>query len=193
VVTTVGGGEIEMSGTKVVAVSCSPSAGGKTRAALEVVLAGAAELGASTRVLEMGEHDTVQPVIEALHGADATVLGSPMYRGTYTAQFKMLIDAIPRGAYGDAAAPLSGRAVLTVATAASDHHLLGPGSMRDVLADFYGSQVLAPGLYVTGAAFEDGGLVGESRERALLMGRALVEMARAIDSSKALRALTPNV
>jgi FMN reductase len=83
--------------------------------------------------------------------------------------------------------------VLTVATAGSDHHLLGPGSMRDVLADFYGSQVLAPGLYVTGAAFADGQLIGESADRARLMGRALVELARAIEGSTALRALTPNV
>ncbi|UUW91433.1 NAD(P)H-dependent oxidoreductase [Pimelobacter simplex] len=182
-----------MSETKVVAVSCSPSVGGKTRAALEAVLAGAAALGAQTTLVEMGEHDGVQPVLDALHGAEAVVLGSPMYRGTYTAQFKTLIDAVPRGAYGDPAAPLSGRAVLTVATAGSDHHLLGPGSMRDVLADFYGSQVVAPGLYVTGAAFVDGQLAGDAADRARLMGGALVELARAIDSSTALRALTPNV
>ena len=182
-----------MSGTTVVAVSCSPSVGGKTRAALETVLAGAAEQGAATRLVEMGEHDDVRPVLDALHGADAVVLGSPMYRGTYTAQFKTLIDAVPRGEYGDPAAPLSGRAVLTVATAGSDHHLLGPGSMRDVLADFYGSQVVAPGLYVTGAAYVDGQLAGDSADRARLMGRALVELARAIEGSTALRALTPNV
>jgi FMN reductase len=182
-----------MSRMKVVAVSCSPSVGGKTRAALEEVLAGAAALGAETSVVEMGEHDGVQPVLDALHGASAVVLGSPMYRGTYTAQFKTLIDAVPRGEYGDPAAPLSGRAVLTVATAGSDHHLLGPGSMRDVLADFYGSQVVSPGLYVTGSSFEDGQLAGDSADRARLMGSALVELARAIDSSTALRALTPNV
>lgn len=178
---------------KVVAVSCSPSVGGKTRAVLEAVLAGAAALGAETALVEMGEHDGVQPVVDALHGASAVVLGSPMYRGTYTAQFKTLIDAVPRGEYGDPAAPLSGRAVLTVATAGSDHHLLGPGSMRAVLADFYGSQVVSPGLYVTGSSFADGELVGDSADRARLMGSALVELARAIDSSTALRALTPNV
>ena len=50
---------------KVVAVSCSPSVGGKTRAVLEAVLAGAAALGAETALVEMGEHDGVQPVVDA--------------------------------------------------------------------------------------------------------------------------------
>jgi FMN reductase len=177
----------------VVAVSCSPTVGGKTRAALETVLTGAAALGADTSLVEMGAHGDVQPILDALHVADAVVLGSPMYRGTYTAQFKTLIDAVPRGEYGDPGAPLSGRAVLTVATAGSDHHLLGPGSMRDVLVDFYGSQVVAPGLYVTASSFEDGVLVGDGADRARLMGSALVELARAIETSTALRALTPNV
>ena len=48
---------------KVVAVSCSPSVGGKTRAVLEAVLAGAAALGAETReditLDDLGRGDSV--------------------------------------------------------------------------------------------------------------------------------------
>lgn len=177
---------------RVVAVSCSPSVGGKTRAALEAVLAGAAELGAETSVHEMGAYDDVAGVVDAMRGADAFVLGSPMYRGTYTAQFKTLMDNTPRGLYGETDAPLTARAVLTVATAASDHHLLGAGPMRDVLVDFFAAHVLTPGLYFTGAAYGDAGLLPESADRAALMGRALVELSRAIAGSSSLRSVTPN-
>jgi FMN reductase len=179
-------------GIRVVAVSCSPSVGGKTRAALEAVLEGAAELGATSTLVEMGAQASISDVVDAMAGADAFVLGSPMYRGTYTAQFKSLMDKTPRGMYGECAAPLSARAVLTVATAGSDHHLLGAGRMRDVLVDFFASHVVSPGLYLTGTAFADGVLVAGSAERARLMGRALVELSQAIGSSASLKAVTPN-
>ncbi|MFT4085427.1 MAG: NAD(P)H-dependent oxidoreductase [Nocardioides sp.] len=182
---------VDQRGT-VLAVNCSPSLGGKTLAAIDAVLAGAAESGATTSVMELGAGRPVAEVVEAMRAADAFVFGSPMYRGTYTAQFKDLMDHTPRGMYGESDAPISARAVLTVATAASDHHLLGPGSMRDVLVDFFAAHVVSPGLYLTGAAYVDGALTPENDERARLMGRALVELARAIDSSTALRAVTPN-
>jgi FMN reductase len=176
----------------VVAVSCSPSVGGKTCAALEAVLEGASELGAASTLVEMGACQSVAEVARALPGADAFVFGSPMYRGTYTAQFKSLMDQTPRGMYGERDAPLSGRAVLTVATAASDHHLLGAGPMRDVLVDFFAAHAVSPGLYLTPSAYADGKLVAESADRARLMGRALVELARAIGTSASLKAVTPN-
>ena len=177
---------------KVLAVSCSPSVGGKTRAALEAVLAGAAGAGAETSVVEVGAHETLDPVLEAIAGAEAFVFGSPMYRATYAYPFKDLLDRVPRGLYGEGEAPLTGHATLTVATAASDHHLLGMGPMRDVLVDFFGAHVVSPGLYLTAASYDEGSLTPAATERASMMGLALVELATAIRDSTGLRAVTPN-
>lgn len=181
-----------MDAIDVVALNCSPSGGGKTRTALEAVLAGATVAGAATELVELAGVDDFAPVVDRLGRADAFAFGSPMYRATFATPFKALVDATPRGMYGEDKAPLTARAALTVATAASDHHFLGPASMRDVLVDFFAAHVVSPGLYVPASGFEDGNLAPGFAERAGLMGRALVELAAAIRGSTALRALTPN-
>ena len=96
--------------------------------------------------------------------------------------------------HGERSAPLTGRAAVTVATAASDHHFLGPAGMRDVLVDFFACHVVSPGLYVPAYGYDEHGALAEPfAGRAELLGRALVELARAIAASAALRAVTPNV
>ncbi|MGH3239218.1 MAG: flavodoxin family protein [Spirillospora sp.] len=179
---------------RVLAISCSPSIGGKTRAALEAVLAGAVGAGAETTLLELAEDDSPDQaqVVAAMAQADAYVFGSPMYRAGYTAQFKALLDVTPRGMYGEKDALLTGHAVLTVATAASEHHMLGPAAMRDVLVDFFAAHVVSPGLYLTADDYGEGALKASPAERASVMGLALVELAAAIRSSTGLRAVVPN-
>lgn len=178
---------------RVLAVNCSPATGGKTRTALESVLAGARQAGAQVDLIELADvAGDYAPVVAELSSAEAFVFGSPMYRASYTAQFKTLMDGTPRGMWGETQAPLTGRAVLTVATAASDHHLLGPSAMRDVLVDFFSAHLVSPGLYLTGQSFQDGALKAEPAARAELMGLALVELATAIRGSAGLKALTPN-
>jgi FMN reductase len=178
----------------VLGVNCSPSGGGKTRAAIEAVLGGAAAAGGETRLVELADGDDLAPVIASLAASSAFVFGSPMYRATFAAPFKTLMDAVPRGMHGEQSAPLAGRAAVTVATAASDHHFLGPAGMRDVLVDFFACHVVSPGLYVPAYGYDEhGALVEPFAGRAELLGRALVELARAIAASAALRAVTPNV
>ena len=178
----------------VLGVNCSPSSGGKTRAAIEAVLGGAAAAGGETRLVELADGDDLASVVASLAGSSAFVFGSPMYRATFAAPFKALMDAVPRGMHGEQSAPLTGRAAVTVATAASDHHFLGPAGMRDVLVDFFACHVVSPGLYVPAYGYDEQGALAEPfAGRAELLGRALVELARAIAASTALRAVTPNV
>lgn len=178
----------------VLGVNCSPSGGGKTRAAIEEVLAGAAAAGGETRLVELADGDDLATVLASLSASSAFVFGSPMYRATFAAPFKALMDAVPRGMHGEQSAPLTGRAAVTVATAASDHHFLGSAGMRDVLVDFFACHVVSPGLYVPAYGYDEQGALAEPfAGRAELLGRALVELARAIDASAALRAVTPNV
>lgn len=173
----------------VVAISCSPSVGGKTRAAIQAVLDGASAAGASTSLIELGAEPDYAAALEAIRAADAVVFGSPMYRATYTAQFKALTEAIPRTPTDS---PLTGRAVLTVATGGSDHHALGMAGMRDILVDFFAAHVVSPGLYVSPSVIEGDALNAATADRAATMGRALVELATAISGSTGLANVTAN-
>lgn len=174
---------------RVLAISCSPSTGGKTRAALEAVLAGAAAAGARGEILELGPTPDYPAALAAVRAADAIVFGSPMYRATYTAQFKELTEAIPRTPDDH---PLAGRAVTTVGTAGSDHHMLGMSGMRDILVDFFAAHVVSPGLFVSPAGFDGDGVSAQVGERAEMLGRGLVELAAAIRSSTGLAGVLPN-
>ncbi|MGD9530522.1 MAG: NADPH-dependent oxidoreductase, partial [Pseudonocardia sp.] len=78
-------------------------------------------------------------------------------------------------------------------TGASDHHFLAVEKVRGILGGFFGAQLLSPGLYLPSASFtEDGAALTDDAGRlAELHGRALVELATAVRSSKWLRGLRP--
>lgn len=176
---------------RVLALDCSPTGNGRTRRALEAVLGAAAEQGASCSLITVAE-DGVEAAQRAVLAADAFVLGSPMWRASYAAPFKALLDVIPRGMWGEKDAPLTGRAVALVGTGASLHHFLGLADMRNVLVDFFAAHVLSPGVYVPSEGFgEDGLLVNPFLERARGQGRALVALAAAIDQAPALSGVVP--
>ncbi len=176
----------------VVGVVGSPNAGGRTRVAVDAVLSGAAEEGADTRVVELA--DTAVPdAVAAVDEAEAVVLGSPTYRADITSQLKALLEATGRGMPYESGDPLRATACATVLTGASDHHFLAVEKVRGVLGGFFGAHLLSPGLYFPSAAYAEDGtaLLDEPRQLAHLHGRALVELAVAVRSSKWLRELRP--
>jgi len=77
-----------------------------SRAALEVALAGAADAGADTKLLDLRELDlpmynpeaeakppeNAERLIETCYGADAMLWSSPMYQGTISGAFKNALD-----------------------------------------------------------------------------------------------------
>jgi FMN reductase len=104
-----------------------------------------------------GAHDA--PVLDALARADAVLLATPVYRGTYTGTLKNLLDLLPVEA-------LRGKAVALAAMGATDHHSLGADwHLRDVLA-WFGALALPTSVYLTSADFA-AGIPGERAERAL--------------------------
>ncbi len=178
----------------IVAVIGSPHAGGRTRVAVDAVLQGAAQEGAQTRVVELA--DTAVPdAVAALGEADAAVFGSPTYRADISAQLKGLLDATPRGMAYESGDPLRGTVCATVLTGASDHHFLAVEKVRGILGGFFGTQLLSPGLYLPSAAFVEGGgaLRDEPQQLAELHGRALVELATAVGSSRWLRVMRAQI
>ncbi|MGA7205309.1 MAG: NAD(P)H-dependent oxidoreductase [Specibacter sp.] len=168
---------------KVLGVDGSPFGPGKTAAAVNAILAGAAAAGAETELIRHDAPDAVARIAQA----DAVVFGSPTYRATHTAGLRTLLEKIDRKP-GDE--PLAGTPVAVVMTGASGEHFLGTQDLSATLGGFFGTQVLAPDLYFQGRDFDvSGSPTGRAGELCTLHGQALVELAAAVGGSEALAAL----
>jgi FMN reductase len=179
--------------THVLGVVAGPEPGGRTATAVAGVLAGAEKAGATTSLSELSEAGT-DSVIAAFTGADGVVFGSPVYRATYSALLKELLERTERGKWGEATAPLQGKVAATVLTGASGHHYLALGDLRNVLAGFFAVQVLSPGLYFDHGGYVDRTtLTDESAELAAGHGAALADLSAAVRGSAALQAITPQI
>lgn len=70
-------------------------------------------------------------IIENIKDADALIIGTPMYRGSYTGMLKNVFDILPNDA-------LMGKPVGLIATGGSDHHYLAlEQELRPLLIFFY--------------------------------------------------------
>lgn len=177
----------------VVGVVASPQPGGRTATAVAAVLSGAASYGASTQLVELSACDTAH-AIALVDAADAVVLGSPVYRATYSALLKDLLEKTERGRHGEQMAPLRAKAAAIVMTGASAHHFLATDQLRCVLSTFFAAQTLAPSLYFDHGAFAVTKELSEKWSRlAQAHGRALTELAAAIGGSTTLRTMEPLV
>jgi FMN reductase len=79
-----------------------------------------------------------------------------------------------------------------VTTSASLHHFLALNDLRNVLANFFASHVVPPGLHVPHEGFvDDARLVESFAGLAASQGKALVEMIVAMRESPTLRGLMP--
>lgn len=178
---------------RVLGVVAGPEPGGRTATAVAGVLAGAEKAGAETSLLELSEAGAAA-VIAAFDAADAVVFGSPVYRATYTALLKDLLERTERGRWGEKTAPLQGTVAATVLTGASGHHFLAVADLRSVLAGFFAVQVLSPGLYFDHAGYLDRTtLTEDSGQLAAGHGAALVDLAAAVRASPALQSITPQI
>lgn len=176
---------------RVLAVDGSPGGPGRTATALEAVLAAAASAGAQPRTVRLADAG-VEDVLAAAAEADAFVLGSPVHRASFAAPLKALLDALPRGMWGETQAPITGRAAAIVATGATWHHFLALDDLRAVLGGFFAAHVVAPGLYVPHEGFDEDRRLRETfAEQAARQGRALVDLAHAIAASPSLAGARP--
>lgn len=100
---------------KVIGINASPRKKANTQTLVEAVLAGAAQTGAQTRLVNLREltingcigcegcknklghcvqKDDLSPLLREMTAYDAIVLGTPVYWYQVTAQFKMLVDRL---------------------------------------------------------------------------------------------------
>jgi FMN reductase len=176
----------------IVAVVASQPAGNTDRLVARVLQAARdAEPQVALESIHLGagplDPARVESCVRSLSGADAVVLGTPMYRATYAAVLKELLDRVPRGGPPERFdGPLRAKAVGIVATGGSHHHFLGADPLIDMLVRFFGAYVVPPVLYGVirsgGDAALDSGLV----EDAVRFGRTLVALGRAIRNDERL-------
>lgn len=178
----------------VVAVVADPYPSVRTRSAVEELLAGASDAGATTSIIETSDGTLDDEQRARIEGADGVVLASPTYRATAAWPLKRLLDETERSTGTAPHSPLRGKAVQTILTGASDHHFLGSDPIRAVLSGFFAAQLLSPGLYFAASSFTPEKTPEDDEARILRAhGRALVELARTVRGNEAFEALFPLV
>lgn len=149
---------------KIIGLSGSQSRPSKTRALVEAAviratsqfdLVGAVfdlsdlgpSLGQVAKLSELSEFS--RSAVDSLLSADALVLASPVYKGSYTGLFKHLFDLLDPSA-------LAGKPILLAATGGGDRHALIIEHQLRPLFGFFESQTLATGVYASDADFTAG-------------------------------------
>ena len=88
-------------------------------------------------------------IVARIVAADALIVGSPVYKGSYTGLFKHLFDLIEPSA-------LAGKPVLLTATGGGDKHALVVEHHLRPLFGFFEAATLPTGIYAGAADFVDG-------------------------------------
>jgi NAD(P)H-dependent FMN reductase len=150
------------------------TAPGRLHAAVQHALEGASRRATSTALLNLADHrisfadgrpldrfaDDTGRVVAVIDEADAVLIASPVYRGTFTGALKNLLDLTPVEA-------LRGKPVGIAAMGATPHHYLGVDwQLRAVLA-WFGALVAPTSVYLESAHFKDGKLVDPDARAAL--------------------------
>ena len=127
---------------------------------------------ADGRPLDRFDDDTARAV-SALGDADAVLLASPVYRGSFTGALKNLLDLAPLES-------LRAKPVGIVAMGATPHHYLGVDwHLRAVLA-WFGALVVPTSVYLDSGHFRDGKLADAGARAAVAdLVAALLAMAGA--------------
>ena len=149
---------------RIVGFAGSLSRPSKTRALVDLVTAkAAASLRATVATYDLAD---LQPalgtaqtldnldglprsIVASILAADALVVGSPVYKGSYTGLFKHLFDLIDPAA-------LAGKPVLLTATGGGDKHALVIEHQLRPLFGFFEAATLPTGVYASAADFRDG-------------------------------------
>ncbi len=166
---------------KLLAVGCSgsPSASSSSRRLVERVLELLAERGWTTELIDLSalpaeallarsEHAEVSDALGLVERARVLVIGTPVYRATYTGLLKTFFDLMP-------ADFLAGKVAVLIATGAAPGHLLAiDHGLRPLVASLSGLSA-ATGIYAMKQDFVDD---SPGPELAELLSRAAEEAAR---------------
>lgn len=197
--------------TRLLGIVGSPTAPSKTRSAVAIALeaAGREATGRNveTDLLHLAEYDLATAdgrgidahegdtaaALQRIVDADAYVVGTPVYRGSIPGTLKNLLDVVPRGMWQGDVAPFEDAAVGLVATGATHHHFLAVDQELRPIFGFFGAHTVGGSVYATDDHFDDDRNVvdAEVHDRLATLGRATVELHRAVEAGDALDGLGP--
>ncbi len=117
-------------------------------------------------------------VIEKIDDADALIIGTPMYRGSYTGMLKNVFDILPNNA-------LMGKPVGLIATGGSNHHYLAlEQELRPLLTFFY-AFVIPGTVYINNRQIsEDSFNVSDVLDHLNQLARSVVNLTKYLPSNK---------
>ena len=118
-----------------------------------------------------------QAALAAIEGADALIVGTPIYKGSYSGLFKHLFDFVAPEA-------LLGTPVVLAATGGGRRHALAVEHQLRPLFGFFGALALPTSVYASDEDFTDGALSDPT---------TLARVSRAADELTALAKLGRNV
>ena len=156
---------------RIVGFSGSLGVPSKTKALVDLALSKAsARFGASVESYDMAEllpsliteaggqgalDAAGRAIVERIISADALVVGSPVYKGSYSGLFKHVFDLIdPQD--------LAGKPVLLTATGGGDKHALVIEHHLRPLFGFFEARLLSTTVHASDKDFVDGALTGEA-------------------------------
>ena len=145
--------------SEVLVISGSPSTPSSTDALLEHAAAHLSSAGHSSSVLRArdlpaqallagdSEHPAVATAISRVEEADAIVIGSPVYKASYTGLLKVFVDALPMTAF-------AGKPVLPFLTGGTPAHVLALDYGLKPLIVTLGATHVADGRFVLSTAID---------------------------------------
>ena len=153
----------------------------------------------TTSLLHLGDHqisfadgrplpdypDDTEAVVQRVMGADMYLIGTPIFRASFTASLKNLLDLVP-------VEGLMGKVCGLVAMGATDHHYLSVDTqLRPVLA-WFGAHLVPGGVYLQSRQFQDGKLADPSAIAALgSLTNAVITMQQAVAGNAGMMGPSP--
>ncbi len=149
--------EASSAGVRAVAVSGSPSRESRSRRLVAHAMGRLADAGAETRILDLSEipaddllartrSSAVAAALSEVDAAHVLVIGTPVYRASYSGLLKVFFDLLTPDA-------LAQKVAIVVATGAGPgHQLVIDHALRPLLASV-GALVVSTGIYGTDTQF----------------------------------------
>jgi FMN reductase len=143
-----------------IAISGSPSRESRSRRLLTHALSMLSRAGTTGSSLDLcglpcddllgrARSDAIVSALDAVAAARLVIVGTPVYRASYSGLLKVFFDLLPQGA-------LTGKVAIAVATGAAEaHQLVIDHALRPLLASV-GALVVSTGVYGTDRQFADG-------------------------------------
>ncbi len=113
------------------------------------------DLGPDFGTLRQSQQGPHNPHLDAFLAADALIVASPVYKGSYTGLFKHFLDLIDPAA-------LAGKPVLLAATGGGDRHALVIEHQLRPVFGFFEAHTLATGLYASSTDFQGDRLASDA-------------------------------